>query len=184
MNQKLIQLGVLNILEGLGADIKHPDFKRTPERVARMYKELLGPPKITWSMFPGHGYAEMIVHRGHQTWGMCPHHLLPISMEVAVGYIPRSKGYVPGLSKIPRLVEKFARRLVIQEAVGVDVVDFLMKRLKLQGAACVIKGEHLCMKMRGVKSSGHVTTSALAGVFFEKPEVRAEFMAIVNGNGR
>lgn len=181
MRRKLIELGVLQVLEGLGVDIRDPDFKKTPERVARMYHELLSPPKVRWSMFPAQGYSEMIVHKAHSTWGMCPHHLLPIEMEVSVGYIPRQKkgSYVPGLSKIPRLVEQKARRLVIQEKVSVEVVDEMMKRLKLLGAGCFIRGKHLCMTMRGVKSSGVVITSALRGVFLDKPEVRTEFLALV-----
>lgn len=182
MNQKLIAVGVLNILEGLGADIKHPDFKETPRRVAKLFKEVLTPPRVKWSSFPHNGYNEMIVHNAHHVWGFCPHHLLPIEMYVAVGYIPKSKGYVPGLSKIPRLVEAKARRLVIQEKVTVDIVDDIMSKCKLLGAGCFIRGRHLCMTMRGVKTGGVVTTSALRGVFLEKPEVRHEFFSLVREN--
>lgn len=179
MNQKLISLGVLNILEGIGADIKDPDFKDTPQRVARMYKEILSPPRIKWSSFPHNGYSEMVVHNSHTVYGFCPHHLLPVEMHVAVGYIPKSKGYLPGLSKIPRLVELKARRMVLQEKIAVDVVDELMRRLKLLGVGCFIVGRHMCMTMRGVKSTGVVTTSALRGVFLTKPEVRTEFFELV-----
>jgi GTP cyclohydrolase I len=183
VQRKLIELGVLNILEGLGADIKHADFKETPARVARMYKEVLEPPQIRWSLFPGRNYSEMVIHHAHHVWGFCPHHILPVEMEVSVGYIPRSKGYVPGLSKIPRLVEHKCRRLAIQEQVTVDIVDTLMTKLKLLGAACFITGRHLCMAMRGVRSNGYVTTSALRGVFLEKPEVKSEFLTLVHKTG-
>jgi|SRR5262245_12783239 len=186
MNQKLIAVGVLNILEGLGADIKHPDFRETPRRVANMYREVLTPPRVKWAKFPHNGYNEMIVCNAHHVWGFCPHHLLPVEMHVAVGYLPKSNGYVPGLSKVPRVIETKARRLVLQERVTVDIVDELMKQCKLLGAGCFIRGRHLCMTMRGVKTNGVVTTSALRGVFLEKPEVRAEFFTLVqgaNGNG-
>lgn len=184
MNQKLIAIGVLSVLEGLGVDIRHPDFKDTPRRVARMFSEVLHPPRVKWTRFPHNGYDEMIVHNSHHVWGFCPHHLLPVEMYVAVGYIPKRKGYVPGLSKIPRLVEHTCRRLALQERITVDIVDSLMKRYKLLGAGCHIKGRHLCMTMRGVKTAGYVSTSALRGVFLEKPEARAEFFSLArNGNG-
>ena len=180
MNKKLIALGVTHVLQGLGADLRHPDFKETPERVARMYMEILKPPKFRWSKFPHRGYSEMIIHSGHKTWSFCPHHLLPIEMEISIGYIPRSKGYLPGLSKVPRLAEVMSRRLVLQEQVAVDIVDEMMKKLKLLGCGCFIKGRHLCVEMRGVKSEELVTTSALRGVFLEKPEVRLEFFSLMN----
>ena len=179
MNKKLLELGTLQILEGLGADIKHPDFKETPQRVARMYREILNPPRVKWSKFPHSGYNEMIVHNAHHVWGFCPHHLLPVEMYVAVGYIPRTKGYVPGLSKVPRLVEWHARRLALQEQITVNVADTLMSKLRLLGCGCFIRGRHLCMTMRGIKTDGTVTTSALRGVFLEKPEVRQEFFELV-----
>lgn len=179
MNRKLVQIGVLNILQGLGVDIKHPDFKETPQRVARMYEEVLNGKKFRWSKFPCLGYNEMVVHVGHHTYGFCPHHLLPIEMRISVAYIPKSRGYVPGLSKVPRLASKLAGRLVLQEQIAVDLVDEMMKHLKLLGCGCFIIGRHMCMQMRGIKTSGVVATSALRGVFFEKPEVRAEFFNLV-----
>jgi GTP cyclohydrolase I len=180
MNRRQVALGITYILQGLGADLRHPDFKDTPDRVARMYAEILRPPRFKWSKFPHRGYSEMIVHSGHKVWSFCPHHLLPVGMEVAVGYIPRSKGYVAGFSKVPRLVESKARRLVLQEQVAVDIVEELMKKLKLLGAGCFIRGRHLCMEMRGVKSDGVVMTSALRGVFLEKAEVRQEFFELAS----
>lgn len=182
MNEKLIQLGVLNILEGLGADIKHQDFRETPRRVAKMYKEILTPPRVKWAKFPHDGYDEMVVCSAHNVWGFCPHHLLPIEMDVSVGYIPKRKGFVPGLSKVPRLIEAKARRLVLQEKVTVDIVDELMKRCKLLGAGCFIRGRHLCMTMRGVKTKGIAVTSCMRGVFLDKPECRAEFFALVRNH--
>lgn len=182
MQAKLVQLGVLSILEGLDVDIRHPDFKDTPARVWRMFKEVLSPPRVKWSSFPHDGYDGMIIHDSHHVWGFCPHHLLPVEMRVAVAYIPKAKGYVPGLSKIPRLVETKCRRLVIQERVSTDIVLDLMKRYKLLGAACFIRGRHLCMSMRGVKTDGTVTTSCLKGVFLTKPEARAEFFALVRNH--
>jgi GTP cyclohydrolase I len=102
-------------------------------------------------------------------------------MHVSVGYIPSKKGWVPGLSKVPRLVEHKARRLALQESVTVDIADSMMKQFRLLGAACFIKGKHLCMSMRGIKTDATVSTSALRGVFLEKPEVRTEFFALLNG---
>lgn len=183
MDPKLVADGVRAILQGLDVDLSHPDFKETPQRVAAMYKEILTPPAIRWAMFPGRGYSEMIVVNGHHVWSFCPHHLLPVEMQVSVAYIPKSTSRVPGLSKVPRLVESKARRLVLQEAIAVDIVDTMMKRLKLLGCACFVRGRHLCMSMRGVRTNSHVTTSALRGVFLTKPEVRQEFLNLIHNGG-
>jgi len=125
----------------------------------------------------------MIVLNGHHVWSFCPHHLLPVEMQVSVAYIPKSTSRLPGLSKVPRLIEHKARRLVLQEAVAVDIVDTMMNKLRLLGCACFIKGRHMCMTMRGVKTASIVTTSALRGVFLTKPEVRQEFLNLIQNGG-
>lgn len=179
MNRHQIALGVTHILQGLNVDLKDPNFKRTPERVAKMYEEVLKPPKFGWSKFPSSGFSEMVVMHGHKVFSFCPHHLLPVEMKISIGYIPRSKGYIAGLSKVPRLADKIARRLVLQEVISVDIVDAMMKNLKLLGCGCIVIARHMCLAMRGVETEGLVTTSALRGVFLEKPAVRQEFFNLV-----
>jgi GTP cyclohydrolase I len=169
-----------------GLDPTGPNFLDTPQRIARAYAEIFdglfddgeAVNQILSRTFPAKS-DEMITVGPIQVWSMCPHHFLPVQMKVWVAYIPEKK--VLGLSKLARLVELVAKKPALQEDTTVEIAQKLQDGLQPKGAACVIKGRHLCMEMRGVKKDAITTTTSLQRVFFQ-PEVRAEFLAGVRGD--
>lgn len=181
MDETLIKQGVEFILDGLGVDRSDRNFKDTPARVFRMYKELFEKEYTALPVYDEPKNDEMIILRNHATWGMCPHHLLPVEYAISIGYIP--KGQVLGLSKLARLAEQSSCGLRLQESVAPIVVEFLMTKLAALGAGCIVTGRHGCMRVRGVKTNADVITSALRGAIFDKPEARAEFFRLTRPNG-
>jgi GTP cyclohydrolase I len=182
MKDHLILEGVKLILQGLEVDPNDQNYIKTPWRVLETYKELFNhvtpfPPTFK------DAYTEMLVARHHKAWGMCPHHLLPVHLDVSIGYIPA--GSVVGLSKLARIANHALGKPILQEAVTQDIVDSLMTKIKPtpKGAACVIEGQHLCMQMRGVKTPGNVVTSAMQGLFLTDPATRSEFLSLVRNPG-
>ena len=188
-----VKEGVQKILQGLqmwGLDPQDENFKDTPDRVARAYGEIFGGMwdtdrrvgEILKASFES-SCKEMIVAEGVRVYSMCPHHLLPVEYDVAVAYIP--DGRVLGISKLARIVEILAKRPVLQETLTEEIADVLFKDgfggMKSLGSAVRVRGVHYCMKMRGARQqNSKVVTSAIRGAF-EQPEVRAEFLALVNG---
>jgi len=180
-NFEEVEIHFRNLMIALGIDLNDPNFTDTPKRVAKSYKEIfagLSPSseeelkKILSVTFPAI-YSEMVVTKNIGTWSMCPHHFLPVKMKINVGYIPENN--VIGLSKIPRIVNLLAARPSLQEQLTTDIVTTLEKVLAPKGAIVQISGEHLCMQMRGVQSTGTtVTTTAFVGCF-EHESSRAEF---------
>jgi GTP cyclohydrolase I len=163
------------------------NFADTPERVSRMYDELFSGlrdtekqvTEVLKSSFPA-GYNQMIVTKDIEVFSMCPHHFLPVHYSVAIAYIPSPMGEVLGLSKLARLVEILAKRPVLQEQLTEEIAVNLMRLRGCMGTACVVKGRHYCMIMRGVKQSEATTiTSSLKGVFFDEPMARQEFMGLL-----
>lgn len=175
MKKNLIELGVRNILEGLEVDRNDRNYKDTPARVARVYEELFTSP-CDLRTFP-ETHDEMVVLRHHTTWGLCPHHLLPVQYDVSACYIPT--GQVVGLSKIARIIDGVLDGPILQESFAPRVADTFMDNGAL-GAGCIVVGRHGCMQMRGVKTTGDVVTSAMRGALLDKPAARAEFLALVN----
>lgn len=191
-----IRLGMEYILKGMEKGyglVLDENFTETPARVSRMYDEIFTGIKdteaqvagILASAFPAE-YDQMILQKDIETFSMCPHHFLPVRYLVSVAYIPSwlppDRGRVLGLSKLARLVEILAKRPVLQEQLTEDITKHLMTLDGCQGAACVIRGAHFCMIMRGAKQSNAVTiTSSLRGVFFDKPEARQEFLGLTRG---
>jgi GTP cyclohydrolase I len=175
------------ILRGLGIDyLNDRNFFDTPKRIADMYDEVFNglldesledlEDHLT-KTFPC-SYDQMIVEKGIETWGMCPHHFLPVKYMVDVGYLPSQD--VLGLSKLPRVVQVLSRRPVLQEQFTEDIVNYLERVLKPRGAMVKVTGLHLCMVIRGSKSHGTETiTSALTGVFRETPSLKEEFLSFV-----
>ena len=160
-------------------------MKRTPQRVAALYEELASgysvrnPAAILNTTYKTEKYSEMIIVRNISFYSLCEHHLLPFFGKATVCYIPKDKVLL-GLSKIPRLVDIYARRLQIQERLTQLTADAIAKSLKPLGVMVVIEAEHLCMTMRGIKKPGaKMLTSALRGVFMSDAKVRAEAMALV-----
>ena len=175
-----IQAAVKRILQAVGENPDRDGLKHTPERVARMYGELLSgyhsdPIAIVNDAIFEVKYDEMVIVRVIEFFSLCEHHLLPFMGRVHVAYIPR--GRVLGLSKIHRIVDLFARRLQVQERMTRQIADLIRDLLEPQGVAVVVEALHLCMMMRGVqKHNARMTTSAMHGAFRSNLATRQEFL--------
>ena len=181
-----IKAAVASIIKAIGEDAKREGLVDTPRRVAEMYAELFaGVDKdAREELAVGYelGHREMVVVRDIPFYSMCEHHLLPFYGTVHIGYIPDVNGRVVGISKLARVVEIVARRPQIQERMTTQIADAIFDGLKPDGVAIVIKAEHLCMVMRGIKKPGsNVVTSALRGTFRRKAASRAEFFSLIQG---
>ena len=171
------------IIELLGLDTADPNLAETPERVAKMYLEMFhglaqgARPKIT--VFPNdEHYTAMVMEKDIPFYSMCSHHFVPFYGHAHLAYIPNEK--IVGLSKMPRILEFYARRPQLQERLTEQVAGFLEQELDPQGVMVVIEARHLCVEMRGVEKPGALTvTSAIRGIFFNKP-VREEFLDLLN----
>ena len=175
-----ISAAVRQILQAVGEDPQREGLLRTPERIAQMYAELLSgylvdPMKeVNGAIFEVQ-YDEMVLVRDIEFYSLCEHHMLPFLGRVHVAYIPRGK--VLGLSKIPRIVDLFARRLQVQERMTRQIADFIRDLLAPQGVGVVVEALHLCMSMRGVrKHNARMTTSAMHGAFRANLATRQEFL--------
>lgn len=175
-----IEAAVHQLLQAFGEDACREGLERTPERVARMYDELLAgyrvdPYKLINEALFDVDYEDMVIVRDIEFYSLCEHHLLPFIGRAHVAYIPNGK--VIGLSKIPRVVDLFARRLQVQERMTRQIADFLEAALHPQGVAIVVEGMHLCSKIRGVKkANARMVTSAMCGSFKENEITRNEFL--------
>ncbi|HZM74024.1 MAG TPA: GTP cyclohydrolase I FolE [Candidatus Polarisedimenticolia bacterium] len=176
-----VEAAVHEILEEIGETPDRPGLLGTPERVHRMYMELtagyhVDPDRLLNGAIYEVGYSEMVVVKDIPFYSLCEHHLLPFFGTAAVAYIPRGK--VVGLSKIPRIVEMFARRLQVQERMTQEIAELFESRLAPQGVGVVLEATHLCAVMRGVRKPGTVmTTSFVLGLFRTRDRTRAEFFA-------
>jgi GTP cyclohydrolase I len=175
---------VRTILQNIGEDPEREGLLRTPSRVAKMYAELtagyhIDPQALINDAVFSVDYDEMVMVKDIEFSSLCEHHMLPFMGRVHVAYIPNGK--VIGLSKIPRIVEMYARRLQVQERMTVQIADFIDEALQPLGVAVVAEGVHLCSVMRGVKkANAKMITSAMRGVFRSDPKTRAEFMGHVD----
>jgi GTP cyclohydrolase I len=175
------------LLAEIGEDPSREGLAGTPERVRRMYDELtagyhVDPDALLNGACFNVDYDEMVVVRDIEFFSLCEHHLLPFIGHAHVGYLPR--GRVVGLSKIPRIVDMFSKRLQLQERLTVQVAGFLMERLEPKGVACVVEATHLCTMMRGVKKQeATMVTSSMTGTFRRDARTRAEFMGLIGKSG-
>jgi GTP cyclohydrolase IA len=176
------QRAAADLLEALGADLTDESLRDTPRRVARMYAELLTPGQFTPTTFPNDGgYDELVVATGIPFHSLCEHHLLPFVGVAHVGYLPGER--IIGLSKLARVVERFARSLQVQERLTAQVAAWLDDHLAPQGVGVVLEAEHLCMSLRGVQKPGARTvTSALHGRLRDDPRTRQEFLSLTGGS--
>jgi GTP cyclohydrolase I len=176
-----VEEAVREILLEIGEDPDRAGLRGTPDRVHRMYAELtagyhVDPDRLVNDAIFEEAYSEMVVVKDIPFYSLCEHHLLPFFGTVAVAYIPR--GRVIGLSKIPRIVEMYARRLQVQERMTQQIAEFLNDRLGPQGVGVVVEANHLCAIMRGIRKPGTVmTTSAVLGLFRSRDRTRAEFFS-------
>ena len=179
-DSKAIEEATKNILLAVGEDPNREGLERTPLRIASMYDELLAgyktdPEKIVNGALFHVEYDEMVLVRDIEFYSLCEHHMLPFIGRAHVAYIPNGK--VIGLSKIPRIVDMFARRLQVQERMTRQIADFIRDLLNPQGVAVVVEGLHLCMMMRGIKKhNARMTTSAMHGAFRANLATRQEFL--------
>jgi len=160
-------------------------LKDTPQRVAKMYKELTTgyfDPEFKFTVFPRGKNDEMIIESGIPLFSLCSHHLVPFFGVAHVAYVP--KKVIGGLSKLARTVEHFSRRFQVQEDLTREIADYLQHKLHPMGTAVILECRHMCMEMRGVGKPGSITTtSSLLGVF-RKSAVRMEFLSLIRRNGR
>jgi GTP cyclohydrolase IA len=179
-----IQSAVQNILLEIGEDPQREGLLKTPERVARMMDEVTAgyttdPVKLINGALFDVDYSEMVLVKDIEFYSMCEHHILPFFGRAHVAYIPDGK--VIGLSKIPRIVEMFARRLQVQERMTSQIANFLQEVLNPKGVAVVVEGSHMCAMMRGVKKSqANMTTRTMLGAFKDDPQQRAEFISLIS----
>lgn len=179
--QAVIEEAVRQILEAIGEDPERHGLERTPTRVAKAFAELtagyhVDPEALLNGAVFDVSYDEMVVVKDIDFYSLCEHHLLPFYGRAHVAYVPNGK--VIGLSKIPRVVEMFARRLQVQERMTQQIAEFLFNTLDAQGVGVVVEGQHMCAAMRGVKkANARMTTSAMLGSFKYNPQTRAEFLA-------
>ena len=173
-----------DLLETIGEDVNREGLVRTPHRVAKAWEYFSRGYRaniddvINNAIFENEECSEMIIVRDIEYFSMCEHHMLPFFGKAHIGYIPDGK--IIGLSKIPRLVDMFARRLQVQERLTHQIAYTLKEVLNPIGVAVILEGRHLCMQMRGVeKQNSFATTSAMLGEFHDEVESRSEFLSII-----
>ncbi len=178
-----MQALITALLKELGEDPTREGLRKTPERVSRTLRYLTDgyrqdPAQVIRDAVFTEKYREMVVVRDIPFYSLCEHHLLPFFGKVCVAYLP--KGRLVGLSKIPRMVDLFARRLQVQERMTQQIADTLHDILQPYGLGVVIEAQHLCMQMRGVQKDGAVmTTSAMLGTFETNLSTRQEFLTLI-----
>ena len=177
---------VHGILDRLGENPEREGLLKTPERVAKAYQFLTqgyaqDPRQILTSALFAEDYSEMILVKDIELYSLCEHHMLPFFGKAHIAYIPN--GHVVGLSKIPRIVDVFARRLQVQERLTIQIRNAIQDVLQPLGVAVVIEATHLCMVMRGVQKQHSVTTtSAMSGEFLDSNNTRSEFMRLISSD--
>jgi len=178
---------IRELLKEIGEDPQREGLERTPARVAKAWEYLTSGYKqnvhdvLNEALFTEE-YDEMVVVKDIDLYSMCEHHMLPFFGKCHIAYMPSNK--IVGLSKLPRLVEMFARRLQVQERLTTQIAQTLNEVLQPRGVAVVVEALHLCMLMRGVeKQNSKAVTSAMLGAFRDRPETRAEFMELIKSRG-
>ena len=184
LNQEEISKNVKNILELIGEDPGRQGLNKTPDRVAKAYDFLTqgyreNVSEILNKAIFDERYDEMVIVKDIDFFSLCEHHMLPFFGKVHIAYIPDGK--VVGLSKLPRIVDAFSRRLQIQERMTQEIADTLDEHLQPRGVAVVAEAYHMCMMMRGVqKQNSYSTTSAVHGIFKSDERTRAEFLDLIS----
>lgn len=177
MDLQLIEQGARQMLKGLGVDLTDSNFSKTPERVAKVMQELFTPKATEWPVFKEE-YTDLVIMRGHVFYTLCPHHMLPVRIEASVAYKPHGK--VIGASKLCRMLHECNTMPMTQErltACALDAVELLTKGTS-EGAIVLLKGEHGCFQMRGVKSGANMVTLKASGVF-KNLEWEQRFLTLV-----
>jgi GTP cyclohydrolase I len=171
-----------SIIEDLGEDTERDGLVKTPERAAKAMQFLTqgydqDPVEILKGAMFKESYNEMVIVKDIELYSLCEHHILPFFGKAHIAYIPN--GYIVGLSKLPRIIDVFARRLQVQERLTEQVLECINDTLKPQGVAVVIEASHMCMMMRGVQKQNSITTTSGFRGQFEKSETRNEFLKLI-----
>lgn len=174
-----------NIISRLGEDTQREGIEKTPERAAKAMQFLMqgyseNPEQIMRDAMFNENYDEMVVVKDIELYSLCEHHMLPFFGKAHIGYIPNGK--IVGLSKLPRVVDVFARRMQVQERLTVDILECINSTLQPKGVAIVIEAQHMCMMMRGVQKQNSVTTTSGFRGQFQKSETRNEFLKLISSN--
>ena len=183
MKQEELEKHYKSIIEGLGEDASREGLLKTPERVAKAMQFLthgygLDPDGIIGQAIFHEAYSEMVIVKDIEVYSLCEHHMLPFFGKAHVAYIPDGK--IVGLSKVPRVVDAYARRLQVQERLTIEIRDCIQRTLQPKGVAVVLECSHMCMQMRGVeKQNSTTTTSAFTGIFLKNDSTRKEFINLV-----
>lgn len=171
------------VIDFLGENKEREGLKKTPERVAKAMQYLthgydLDPDSIVNQAIFNEEYSEMVIVKDIEVYSLCEHHMLPFFGKAHVAYIPDRK--IVGLSKIPRVVDAYSRRLQVQERLTIEIRDCIQRTLSPKGVAVVLEASHMCMQMRGVQKQNSVTTSsAFTGIFLKNDSTRKEFINLV-----
>tara|TARA_B100000809_G_C15078578_1_gene508788 strand:- start:161 stop:727 length:567 start_codon:yes stop_codon:yes gene_type:complete len=174
---------ISSVLSEIGENPEREGLLKTPERVAKSMDFLTNgykqdPAEILKSAMFSEDYSQMVLVKDIEIYSLCEHHMLPFFGKAHIAYIPN--GHIVGLSKIPKIVDVFARRLQVQERLTDEIKDCLQDTLTPKGVAVVIEAQHLCMQMRGVqKQHSSTTTSAFSGIFLKDEKTRSEFMNLI-----
>ena len=173
------------ILKIIGEDPEREGLLKTPERVAKSMQYLTkgyseNPHEIMRSAIFNEDHNEMIIVKDIELYSLCEHHMLPFFGKAHIAYIPTGK--IVGLSKIPRVVDAYSRRLQVQERLTTDILECIQRTLNPLGVAVVIEAQHMCMQMRGVQKQNSVTTTSSFKGAFEKQETRNEFIKLISSN--
>jgi GTP cyclohydrolase I len=174
-----------DVITELGENVEREGLLKTPERAAKAMQFLtsgydLDPAAILKGAMFAEDYNDMVIIKDIELYSLCEHHMLPFFGKAHIAYIPN--GHIVGLSKIPRIVDVFARRLQVQERLTHDILECIDHTLKPKGVAVVIEASHMCMMMRGVQKQNSVTTTSGFRGQFEKVETRTEFMNLISSN--
>lgn len=182
MNQESIEKAIIAIIKEIGEDGDREGLKNTPTRVAKAYEKIFGGYKMKaediMTVFDGEDYDEMIICKNIDFYSTCEHHMQPFFGKISIGYIPDKK--IVGISKLPRIVEIFSRRLQNQERLTMQIAKTLTKLINPKGVGVVMEGKHLCMMARGVqKQNAVMTTSYCTGLFRSDLSTRNEFLRLI-----
>lgn len=180
-----LKVNFTNILKGIGEDVEREGIVKTPERAAKAMQFLTSghcqdPTEILRGAMFAEDYNDMVIIKDIELYSLCEHHILPFFGKAHIAYIPN--GHIVGLSKIPRVVDVFARRLQVQERLTHDILECINNTLKPKGVAVVIEASHMCMMMRGVQKQNSVTTTSGFRGQFEKIETRSEFLRLISND--
>ncbi len=182
-----IEDAIRKLIKEIGEDPERPGLRNTPDRIARMYREELtsgynqSPHEVINDAIFDEKYDEMVVIKDVEFYSLCEHHMLPFFGKCHVAYVPNGK--IIGLSKIPRLIEIYSRRLQVQERMTMNIADILNETLSPHGVGVVAEAYHLCIAMRGIKKArANMLTSSMLGVFKKDERTRAEFLSLIGQN--